>query len=160
MYIYIYIYLYTCICKYLKLITSSLLTSRPVNYSLVHVCSSWVLGKRQSFFGFKPVVYSLCLGSSGIVNTSCSYLFAFDIVMCILVIIVDIYGLQISLKSFLYIYIYIYIFSNKVANKFVIIFFSYSILLLCISIYPSSTLFTIQYKRNIYIYINIYMQYI
>ena len=108
MYIYIYIYLYTCICKYLKLITSSLLTSRPVNYSLVHVCSSWVLGKRQSFFGFKPVVYSLCLGSSGIVNTSCSYLFAFDIVMCILVIIVDIYGLQISLKSFLYIYIYIY----------------------------------------------------
>ena len=33
------------------------------------------------------------------------------------------------------------------------IFFTYSILLLCILIYPTSTLFTIQYKRYIYIYI-------
>ena len=44
----------------------------------------------------------------------------------------------------------------KVAKKLTI-FWTYSVLLLCILIYLSSTLFTIQYKRNIYIYIYIYI---
>ena len=58
----------------------------------------------------------------------------------------------------------------KVAKKllYFFIFFTYSILLLSILIYPSSTLFTIQYKRNIYmnsiyiyiVYIYIYILYI
>ena len=49
----------------------------------------------------------------------------------------------------------------KVAKKllYFFIFFTYSILLLSILIYPSSTLFTIQNKRNIYMY-NIYILYI
>ena len=43
----------------------------------------------------------------------------------------------------------------KVAKTLLYSFFTYCTLLLCILIYPTSTLFTIQYKYNIYIYIYI-----
>ena len=66
--------------------------------------------------------------------------------------------IYIYIHTHIYIYVYIYYIIHIIGIYIYIHIYIFYIILLCISNYPSSTLFTIRYKRSIHV-INISIHY-
>ena len=127
--------------------------SLPVNFRIQS--HKWTLNRPSQTLGyvFIPISYAKLkphfFSVSFLFSVSVSLTLSFFIYMCIYIYIcMYVYIYTYILYIYIHTYIYIYIYTLKIVKYMKLI------LLLCILIYPLSTLFTLQYKQYIYKQIN------